>query len=103
MIQPKCFKGTSLTGPAFVALAREFVNQMNTQHKVQVDWVWDRVQRDEAVAASNEAFEVYDKYIRENVERKLPLLKDEMKAQHKLGKEAAMEAYRSRFPGEPLE
>jgi hypothetical protein len=100
MITPKRIKGTNLNGPTFIAMVREYITQMNQNHRVQIEWAWDRIMREEVGRASTEAYELFEKCLRDTVLQRLPLLKDELKGLYQSAKEQAHELLQRRCHGD---
>jgi hypothetical protein len=87
MITPKRIQGTTLTGHTFVSMIREYITQLNQNHRVQIEWAWDSVMREELGKASTEAYELFERHLRDTVVSRLPQLKEEIKTNYKAAKE----------------
>lgn len=65
-----------------------------------MEGAWDRILKDESNKAANEAYEAYESHVKENVEMKLPLLKEDLKVQYKAAKDKAYEILSRRCTGD---
>jgi len=56
--------------------------------------------REEVGRASNDAYELFEKYLRENMLNRLPLLKDELKTLYRAAKEQAYDLLNKKCHGD---
>ena len=73
---------------------------MNSNQRIQVEGAWDRIMKDETNKAANEAYQAYESHIKENIEMKLPFLKEDLKVHYKAAKDRAYEILSRRYTGD---
>ena len=56
--------------------------------------------KDETNKAANEAYQAYESHIKENIEMKLPFLKEDLKVHYKAAKDRAYEILSRRYTGD---
>jgi hypothetical protein len=102
-MKPKMLNNKCLNGEMFACLMKNYVIAINNGAVPNIENAWNYLCKDECVKAVNQAFEVYDKTLKELLLPKVPTTSEEMKSAHKSAKDAAMEVFRHRAVGEVSE
>ncbi|XP_001347247.1 Guanylate nucleotide binding protein (macronuclear) [Paramecium tetraurelia strain d4-2] len=89
-VKPKQFRGKTLTGGMYINLINSYLQAMNSGCVATIESSWTYVFREECRKLQAEAFEIYEKQIKETLLSKLPTTLEDVKALNKICKSKAI-------------
>jgi hypothetical protein len=78
-IRPKMINGKNLNGQMYISLMQTYINAINTGGVPNIENAWVYLCRDECIKAVDNAMEVYEKNLKEQIYPKIPTTLDELK------------------------
>lgn len=101
--RPKTMNGKTLNGEMYISLIQNYVHSINDGAVPNIENAWNYVCKDQCYKAAKQAMEIYEKNLKENLYPKLPTTFEELKYNHKIAKEAALEVFKKCAVGDILE
>lgn len=99
-LKPKMLNGKLLNGEMLINLMNNYIAAINNGAIPNIENAWNYICKDECVKAVQQAYEMYDRTLKEILYQKIPTIQDEILHCHKLAKEAALEIYNKKAIGE---
>jgi len=84
----------------YVSLIHSYLAAINNGSVPNIENAWNYLCKDECIKAVNQAYDAYDRTLKELLLPKIPTTIEDMKMAHKTAKENAIEAFRKKAIGE---
>lgn len=98
-IKPKTLNGKLLNGEMLSTLMENYVTAINKGVVPSIESAWNYICKNECSKALQDAQEVYEKMIMNNIQIKFPMFEEELMTVHKEAKQSAVQLFRSKAVG----
>lgn len=97
--KPKTFNGIKLNSESFINLVKEYIEIMNSGKLPTIDSIWNNICRFETEKAFDEAENIYEEFLRDNLNKKC-VGESEFEKIHEKAKELSLDIFRRKSIGD---
>lgn len=102
-IKPKMINGKQLNGDMFWNLCKSYVDSINQGSIPSIESSWSYICKNECLKALDDAMEVFNKTLNDEIQNEGPLFEEELKDKYLVAKRAALQHFDTTAVGEVKE